>query len=457
MSQQKAGQMGSLLQWMLFLMFGAILLVGLYGWYRQSLWKPIYAKLDDIRKKEGLPANLFQFNQWYSQWQLQLDENAASVFLQAFSRYDKEYEESMSLLPLVGEGEIPPDGKPMDKEMKENIARYLARNEEALKLLHQGASMKDCRYPIDWTPGYLTLLPHMTEIQQGVNLLSLQALNYAEEGKSGLAFQSFMASRKLACSIAHEPHICSQFVAMGATRKNIFVLWHLLSRIQWSEEELVRLGGLWNLDNQEALLWALRCERCMGVNLFERLEEQSNQFDVHVPKGFYLFLYNAMGLREKDYLYFLQRMDAYLGVVQSDLLESLRIAEKLGEDDRAGVEKNRSFLSAQIFAPIPILLRERVNYMAWQRLATLGLALERYRLKNSQLPDQLAALVPAYLTEIPKDPWDDKSLRYKKSDTGYMLYSVGANGKDDGGKKPTPGMFPVDGDMIFPVAVKEQR
>jgi hypothetical protein len=35
---------------------------------------------------------------------------------------------------------------------------------------------------------------------------------------------------------------------------------------------------------------------------------------------------------------------------------------------------------------------------------------------------------------VPKDLFSDSDLHYQKKDDGYLLYSVGINGRNDGGK-----------------------
>jgi hypothetical protein len=49
------------------------------------------------------------------------------------------------------------------------------------------------------------------------------------------------------------------------------------------------------------------------------------------------------------------------------------------------------------------------------------------------LPDELNNLVPEFMDSLPEDPFNGKPLLYRKLDKGYCVYSVGANGKDDGG------------------------
>ncbi|MHC4092328.1 MAG: hypothetical protein ACYSVY_18995, partial [Planctomycetota bacterium] len=47
-------------------------------------------------------------------------------------------------------------------------------------------------------------------------------------------------------------------------------------------------------------------------------------------------------------------------------------------------------------------------------------------------------LVPQYLEAIPSDPYVGRPLCYRRQDSGdYLLYSVGPNEIDDGGRKQT--------------------
>jgi len=67
-------------------------------------------------------------------------------------------------------------------------------------------------------------------------------------------------------------------------------------------------------------------------------------------------------------------------------------------------------------------------------LTRLVLATRAYRADNGRLPENLDALVPRYLSELPRDV-DGQSFRY--SAVGEYLYSVGGDRLDDGGGEPT--------------------
>ena len=64
----------------------------------------------------------------------------------------------------------------------------------------------------------------------------------------------------------------------------------------------------------------------------------------------------------------------------------------------------------------------------------VAFALAAYHKDNSKYPAKLADLAPKYLKDVPDDLFSGKALIYKPNDKGYLFYSVGMNGKDDGGQ-----------------------
>jgi hypothetical protein len=64
----------------------------------------------------------------------------------------------------------------------------------------------------------------------------------------------------------------------------------------------------------------------------------------------------------------------------------------------------------------------------------VAFALERYHRDNRTYPRALSALAPKYLKSVPGDRFSGKGLIYKPEGAGYLLYSVGDNGKDEKGR-----------------------
>ncbi len=67
-------------------------------------------------------------------------------------------------------------------------------------------------------------------------------------------------------------------------------------------------------------------------------------------------------------------------------------------------------------------------------LTRLAFALAAYHADRGTYPVRLADLTPHYLAEVPRDIFNDSELHYRQEAGGYLLYSVGINGRDDGGK-----------------------
>jgi len=66
-------------------------------------------------------------------------------------------------------------------------------------------------------------------------------------------------------------------------------------------------------------------------------------------------------------------------------------------------------------------------------LLAATLALHAYKLDHGGYPAALSSLVPHYLPAVPGDPFSPGQLQYRLRGNGYALYSIGPDGKDDGG------------------------
>ena len=67
-------------------------------------------------------------------------------------------------------------------------------------------------------------------------------------------------------------------------------------------------------------------------------------------------------------------------------------------------------------------------------LAQLALALKIYKAEKGKYPDSLSDLVPEILPELPQDPLTGKDFVYKHEGEGFLVYSLGENETDEGGK-----------------------
>ena len=81
----------------------------------------------------------------------------------------------------------------------------------------------------------------------------------------------------------------------------------------------------------------------------------------------------------------------------------------------------------------------------------IACALERFHLAHGEYPETLAALTPQFIEKLPHDIVGGGPLHYRRTEDGkFLLYSIGWNGKDDGGAPGTQS----DGDWVWQAAKK---
>lgn len=128
--------------------------------------------------------------------------------------------------------------------------------------------------------------------------------------------------------------------------------------------------------------------------------------------------------------------------VRNELLSKIEKLSIPAADGWPGLEPMKLdmhfFLSSSIVTLSGLFKRAAMAETAKQ-VTTTAIALKRYHLKHGAYPDSLNALIPDFLSEVPRDPMDGKPLRYHVDTDGtFRLYSIGDDGKDDGGNPAPP-------------------
>jgi hypothetical protein len=67
-------------------------------------------------------------------------------------------------------------------------------------------------------------------------------------------------------------------------------------------------------------------------------------------------------------------------------------------------------------------------------LLFVALGLQAYQQEHGAYPPKLDALVPGYLSKLPADPFGQGTFAYQRKGGKYLLYSVGPDMTDDGGR-----------------------
>jgi hypothetical protein len=89
--------------------------------------------------------------------------------------------------------------------------------------------------------------------------------------------------------------------------------------------------------------------------------------------------------------------------------------------------------------------------VAQVRLLTAELAVRCFQSGQGRAPTGLEQPVPKYLQRVPLDPFSGRAIIYRSQGTNWLLYSVGEDGVDDGGKRAgrSVGGTVTKGDLFY--------
>jgi acetyl esterase/lipase len=133
------------------------------------------------------------------------------------------------------------------------------------------------------------------------------------------------------------------------------------------------------------------------------------------------------------------------GKIERDIKElaaNVRDPSSLGKDflakgpSKAASERMGGILVGLLLPAIYACSSAEGRGIMHSELTELGFALAAYHADHGGYPAQLSDLAPKYVAKVPGDIFlDDGALHYKRQGGGYLLYSVGPNGKDDDGQR----------------------
>lgn len=420
----------------LWLVVTLVVFAALAGWivFRFSIKARLKAEIEAIREA-GYPVTCQELDEWYN---LPAEAgNAADVILDAALHFvDPPWRaERLKNLPIVGPTRTVGRTVQIDAQIRSLMGEYLADHAEALELLHQAALMPEARYPLDLGDVDKAVIPWMADIRHGVLLLALEAAVHAEDGELDLAVGSIRSAFGVGRSLRNEPLIVSRLVRIGCEEITLDVLERVLTKCRFSDQQLSELAEMTcGAEEPAAMLRGLVGSRCHGIHFFENLTsiDMRNLGEETIPVPL-LEAYEALGLADREAVFYVRLMNRYIDLMRLPVEERRAEASKIAADIANGLGTrwfSRLWL-AFIYREIVTDLR----HIGRLRAARSAIAVQRYRLANEALPEQLQELTPAYLKDVPKDPFDGQPMRYKKLAIGFVAYSIGEDGQDDGGRE----------------------
>lgn len=328
-------------------------------------------------------------------------------------------------------------GKPLAPADRAALKDVILKNAKALELL---AEMGDKPCFLYREPGQSLAagrLPDAIQLIQTTKLLFLWALFSAEEGDVRGAVDKLLIGLKFTPLAAQEGTAMPFLISVATTRALTQFLGEVCRGRAVADEDLIKLmaaldPGPW----RERLAASFRGERIMfvevGRDLFKAgLGDLGSVFE-GVSWWEKLGLWVIRPLVKRDMRHSLPRLE-FLEAQAKLRYHQSRDALR-ARDRRLHEGPWYAFVSKFMFGNSEASFLKVAQIEAILLASRTGLACRLFKGRTGRYPDRLDELVPGLLTEVPVDPFTGKPLVYRREGEGFVVYSLGSNEKDDGGR-----------------------
>jgi hypothetical protein len=177
--------------------------------WRVRLANDVERQLAAIRAA-GLPTNGKELNSYYLA--VPDSENAALVMTQAFA-LERTFPDSRS--NQIASFKMPERKAALTAEQEKLLTDYVELNAAALAKVQEALLLPHSRYPVDYTAGYLTLLPHLAQVKNLAQTARKQAALFSAAGRLVEASVVITNILGMAVTLDDDPSLISQLVRVA--------------------------------------------------------------------------------------------------------------------------------------------------------------------------------------------------------------------------------------------------
>ncbi len=337
----------------------------------------------------------------------------------------------------------------LNAEQERVYRAEVARAHEAIELARQMPQYPSGRFAVKWLPDFIsTLQGHAQETRHIGYLMSIDGRLRAHDGDLDGALQNIKATLYASRAIGDEPMFISQLVRTAGDSGAVHYLERVLSCGQASEPALFDLQKELELQAQTPyFLTGIRGQRAGLDFMMQNVENgQLSSAQFRQTLEFLAGLsFDALRQRPDDWRVEIDFQRVYLNIraERAHLLHFMnQLVELAKQPTWQGVyaiesamkeERNNTPFWADHMCNLDRVALVSARTGACLRAACTAVAAERFRLAKGRWPTTLAELVPHFLDEVPRDPFDGQPLRYVRKSEGPVIYSVSYDREDQGG------------------------
>jgi len=372
-----------------------------------------------------------------------------------------------------------PDG-PWSANTWTNLIVWLETNAPVLVDIHADLAKPVLFDLIDYSVGYdFALPPNWRHMQSGMTALSTATLIELHENHPAQAWTNLLSLTRLVQRWQVEPIHVMHLTHRGMCVRAIHTTWEALQYPGWTDVQWAELQACWEaldlcagVDAEQAM------NRSMVIGCYAKTRQNSSYIISLFTQTGYGGMLNyiqenitrdpgealhmavlvplwAFWFSFDDERSFMHRTQENLEIIRSIQKQSRWVNQ---EPCPLTNWNRRTFILQEVFDSGEGQRLRMATTETKRRMLVAAIALKRYQMHHGNYPEQLSALVPEFVSSVPMDFMDGQPLRYRlQKDGSYLLYSVAADGKDNGGKSEMSGnvsagfKFGADGtDWVWP-------
>jgi hypothetical protein len=310
-----------------------------------------------------------------------------------------------------------------------------------------------CRLDLDYAtyPPAMRGLGLLTSQIRLSQILTLDAVLALHQHQPDLALEDIQANYTLVSGAEGNPTLVGGLVAIAMNAVNGAAISYGLAMHAWSDPQLAaleqKLEPVNLLTDYQVAFRNGAAESAANIDYFKKNANRDGFFEMFAtsyanspfmvrfasqwPSGWWD---DNQSQLSSYLLRYIPTVDPGSHRVFPDLAHDL---QKQAERDQARWDANAPWnFWFTLAAPPWDLAKQKFAYgQTWVDEARIACALERYRLAHGVYPQSLDALVPATIDSVPHDIINGEPYHYRlRPDGTFLLYSVGWNQTDDGGK-----------------------
>jgi hypothetical protein len=294
------------------------------------------------------------------------------------------------------------------------------------------------------------LLPHLAVIKKCGRILALRASAELTLGQPDAALADLDLALYLASTVRNEPFSISHLVRCAMIQLALQPVWEGLADHQWTDAQLAtlqqQLAGFDFLADDATIMHG---EQAAENSIIAYARQNPKQLDYFVGEdqaayneAAVIALFMPRGWFYLEQVNYNRCFDAFvrqgvdLGARRVNPEQIQQNEEAIEQSLRGGISLlfGHRVMSAMLIPAIPPAHPKFAFTQTMVDEAVIACGLERFHLANGHYPDSLAELTPRFVEKLPHDLITGEPLKYRRTDNGrFVLYSVGWDGKDDGG------------------------